>query len=303
MRIRLSPWPAPTVWAALALSALALSACAVGETVPDGGAPSAIDALFGCTVPPCDAALPPLQDAGGNPPPPPPPPRDDMGRPPDATVIPTDCDPGTRIGLCALCNLDGVPELPENDANCPPIDCGGDEVYERVVEGEEEVCYVTRRSPLTTNCRALGECHDDPVEFCGEATREEVERFVPGACVSMMGCQGAVPPSVEQAPPGATCNGTGFCDVVGECTVSGDCASFFLQGRSQFCEEGTDGGQPYCEFYLEPGGNTDCNSFCLANNWRCIRAWNDNGVCVRQQQESPCGQDYESHVCRCVPLQ
>ncbi len=279
--------------------------CAAGEDLSDSGVVSGVDALFGCTVPPCDGPpLPPPVDRGPTPDPEPQP-RLDMGPTPDPEPVnPDTCDaPGTRIDVCALCNVQGVPEMPESDVECPSIDCGGEEVYERVVEGEEEVCYVTRRTPLTGNCRALGECHDDPLTFCGEPMREEVVRYTPDPCLVVMGCQGAEPPLVEPAAPGAPCNGVGLCNVEGECTVSADCAGFILQGRSEFCEGGTEvDGSPYCEFYLEPGGDIDCNTFCLANNWRCARSWNDDGVCVRQNEESGCGQDYESHVCRCVPL-
>lgn len=278
--------------------------CAGAEDIADGGTTSS-DALFGCTFPPCDGPpLPPPQDMAVRDPDPEPAPRLDMGRPADTgIVIPDDCDPGTRIGPCALCNLQGTPEMPDNDANCPPIDCGGNEVYERVVEGEEEVCYVTRRMPLPGNCRALGECHDDPLTFCGEPAREEVERFTPGPCISMSGCEGATPPDVEQAQPGAPCNGTGLCDVVGECTVSEDCASFPLQRNSQLCDSGTEvNGEPYCEFFVAEGRETDCNTFCLANNWRCAQAWNDADVCVRNEDQQGCGQDWEVFICRCTPL-
>lgn len=278
--------------------------CAAGEDLSDGGVTSGVDALFGCTVPPCDGPpLPPPADRGMPDPEPEPRPID-MGLTPDPEPVnPDTCDaPGTRIGLCALCNLQSVPEMPETDANCPAIDCGGDVVYEQVSEGEEVVCYVTRRTPLAGNCRALGECHDDPLTFCGEPMREEAARYTPGPCISMMGCQGATPPMVQPAAPGAPCNGVGLCNVEGECTVSDDCAGFLLQGRSEFCEGGEElGGAPYCEFYVE-AGRTDCNTFCLNNNWRCARAWNDNGVCVRQNNESGCGEDYDSFVCRCVPL-
>lgn len=285
------------------LSACLAWGCAVAEDLVDGGTTQA-DMQFGCLVARCDGpSLPPPVDMAAPDPEPEPMQRFDQGPPPDAgPMIPDECDPGTRIAACALCNLQGMPEMPESDASCPAIDCGGDVVYERVVEGEEEVCYVTRRTPLVGNCRALGECHDDPVTFCGEPSREEVERVIPGPCLSMVGCEGDVPPSVEEAPPGAPCNGSGVCNVVGECTVSEACGSFFLQGNSQLCGGGTEvDGAPYCEFYVEPGGETDCTTFCLSNDWRCRRAWNDDGVCVPQNQESDCGRDYGSFVCRCVP--
>lgn len=278
-------------------------ACAEGEDITDGGVTST-DALFGCTFPPCDGpSLPPPQDMAVPDPEPAPPPPLDMGPAPEPEpMIPDMCDPGTRIAPCALCNLDGVPEMPDTDANCPPIDCGGNEVYERVVEGEEEVCYVTRRTPLPSNCRALGQCHDDPVVFCGEPAREEVARYTPGPCISMQGCQGDVPPTVEPAAPGAPCNGSGLCDVVGECTVSEDCAAFLIQNRSELCDSGDQPtGEPYCEFYLEQG-RTDCNTFCLSHDWRCAQAWNDNGVCVRNDGQQGCGNDWDSFICRCIPL-
>jgi len=282
------------------LLGFALLACAEGENLSDAGMTSSVDALFGCTVPPCDGPLLPQPVDADRPPPPPP---ADAALPPvDAMMIPDNCEPGSRIGPCALCNLDGMPEMPTEDPSCPAIDCGGNAVYERVVEGEEEVCYVTRRTPMEGNCRELGACHDDPVVFCGEPTREEVQRFTPGACISMMGCEGANPPMVEEAAPGAPCNGSGLCRVDGTCTVSAECGSFLLQGNSVLCESGDENGQLYCQFYLEPGGETDCNTFCLNNNWRCARSWNDNGVCVPQNEEAGCGTDYESHICRCIPL-
>lgn len=278
--------------------------CAEGEDIGDGGTTS-VDALFGCTVPPCDGPrLPPPADMA-RPDPDPEPAPFDVGPPPDrGTPIPEDCAPGTRIGPCALCNLDGVPEMPENDANCAPIDCGGDEVYERVIQGDEQVCYVTRRTPLASICRALGECHDDPAVYCGEPTREEVDRFTPGPCISIAGCEGDLPPMVEELSPGTPCNGAGLCNVDGVCTVDEACTRFFTQQRSQLCTGGREpDGQPYCEFHVEQG-RTTCNQFCQSNNALCVRAWNnvDNQICAVDTGEPiNCNNDLESYICHCVP--
>lgn len=292
-------------WVCFVSSLWACWSCAGAEDIVDGGTTS-VDALFGCTASPCDGPpLPPPQDMKVPDPGPQPTPVD-FGLPaPDMRPeIPQDCSPGTRIGPCALCNLDGVPEMPENDANCPPIDCGGDELYERVVQGDGQICYVTRRTPLVGNCRALGECHDDPSTFCGEPTREEVERFVPGPCISIAGCEGEIPPMVEELAPGTPCNGVGLCDVEGNCTVDEACTAFIAQQRSELCGGGQEvDGRPYCEFHVEQG-RTTCNIFCQNNGAVCVRAWNNDGdrVCVTNVgQPLNCNDDFESFICHCIP--
>lgn len=281
----------------IALLALALFACAEGESVADAG-PKAADADLPCFPPLCDGALPPLADRG-----PPDPIDPDAGVPldmdaPDMLDPDAPCNPGTRLGPCALCNLDGVPEIPEDDPLCPTVTCGDPESYARVTEGAEEVCYHTlREPPAASRCRALGECHD-ATTYCGAETVEEVARITPSPCNAMQGCQGTTPPAVDDSRIGAPCNGFGLCNVEGECTAPAVCATVRISGASQYCDASGTPGNTWCQFYLDQG-RTTCSRFCNDNGLLCVAAWNDaNGGCATAEV-ADCGQNLAQFICRC----
>ena len=127
-------------------SLLLLGGCITGEE----GISNTSDALVGISMfkdgaPPARPdGFVPLSDGG-------PAPRMDVG-------IGAPCQPGTRAGPCSLCGPMGRLEMPEDDAQCPVIDCaGGEGAYERVLEDDEVVCYQSMSVPrLPGRCAALG---------------------------------------------------------------------------------------------------------------------------------------------------
>jgi hypothetical protein len=278
---------------------LALTACAEGESVADAG-PKSMDDGFGCLRAFCDAAPPPpIADFGApDPEPEPEPPAPDVGldMAPDMLDPNAPCTPGTRIGPCALCNLDAVPEMPEDDATCPTLTCGDAESYDRVIEGTEEICFVTRREPPGGRCRVLGECHSDPATYCGAEMREEVARITPTPCAGMQGCTGPTPPAVDESRIGAACNTYGICNIEGECTAPAECATADLFGNSRYCDSSAN--PLYCQFRVD-FGRTSCNQFCSTFGMRCIAVWNDaNNQCALAEVIN-CGDLFDSFICRC----
>lgn len=282
---------------ALVVLAAALG-CAEGESFADAGPEVGLPFC----EPRCDGAPPPpplmLEMA------PPPPPPQDMGAPPPPDMMVIDpngeCDPGTRIGPCALCDIDGTPVVPDEDPTCPDITCPEGEIYTRETEGEEDVCYVTRREAPGGDCIMLGQCHTDASTYCGEPATEEVARVAVSACSAMAGCSGVTPPEVEGNTIGQDCNTYGICNVEGECTAPPECADAQLFNRSAYCQANTEPGQIWCQFHVEQGGPTTCNQFCASFDTICLQAWNNAGdqICVIGNNGN-CGESWDSFICRC----
>lgn len=280
--------------ATLALTPGCADGVAGSDAGVDGGAPCLL--CFDAGDPPAptyDFGLPPRRyDQGPQDPP----------DPPGPTPIDPDmeCDPGSRVGPCALCGINGRPEMPVNDPMCMTLMCPDAESYARIIEEEEVVCRVTRRVPPGGNCADLGVCHTDVDAYCGEPMEEEVARLVPTPCNYIEGCTGATPPTVVDSDAGAPCNTYGVCNIDGDCTAPELCAELRIAGSSEFCNAGEQFGEAYCEFFVNQG-RTSCNDFCMVAGMRCQNAWQDNGPCVRNQAVG-CAEPYAEFVCRCSPL-
>lgn len=220
-------------------------------------------------------------DAGGPPPPPPP---------------PGGCNPGERLGLCAVCGQNGQPTTAPDDDQCGAIDCNQGAMYARADEGDVAVCVATRRAAgMGGRCAAPNRCRT-PDEFCGAETTEEAARVDPG-CQRMNGCVGAQPPVLEDLPPGSACNRFGTCGG-GMCSVGPECAVFAAAVR--FCRTGDDLGEVFCEFFVnaDNGGRT-CNQFCAMYGARCLRAWGDRDDTCEYNGDSNCDDEHNDHICRC----
>lgn len=261
-------------------------------SAPAGGDGDALTGMLGGDA----RGLPPLPDGGVLPPLP------DSGRPPpDAMVPPQGCQPGMVLGLCSVCGADGLPTQPADDPNCPPVNCALAAIYEREEVEGATVCNRRNATPGASRCKAVGQCHDQPGEYCmpaGAAT--EVAR-IEGPCEVMEGCIGNTEPTVDQQPQGTPCEG-GTCDAAGACVPDRSCDDFRGERAfSQFCEEGNDGFVDYCEFFLDAPGDerTTCANFCASQGTVCLDAWNDRDGDCRRGDDIECGQDLQSYVCRC----
>ena len=220
---------------------------------------------------------------------------------PDMQIIPEDCQPLTRLGLCVVCSVDGEPEMPDDDLQCPEIDCSETDSYTREDQDEDVVCMKTASAPGPSRCQALGACFNDPSVYCveGDAPVETVRAI--GPCQTMEGCLGVQPGNVVNEPDGTPCpNGT--CDEAGACVPDGpNCVPFEADpAHQELC--GTGDNPLYCEiFVVEGGGRTSCNDFCLRNGSRCIDGWNDDNGC-RHGSHDGCNGNLNSQVCRCESL-
>lgn len=212
------------------------------------------------------------------------------------------CAPGDSLGLCMVCGDDGEAVMPEDDPDCPPLDCGALDRYERFVEDSLLICTADRRVPRDGTCRALGACHDEIEVYCGAPRPVDVEIIVPGPCIAMDGCDSVIPPQLDLAPEGTPCHEIGTCDGEGACSAFPDCVEFDPGGASLFCAA-RDGIDAYCEFFLELGMPIDCGTFCDSYGWGCVDAWNTpTGVC--EHPDAPgagCARAFDTFVCRCRP--
>lgn len=288
---------------------VACAGCAGGEVADaiDGGPDGfVIDATVSSTGGQGGMIAPPvggMPGAGGMPDPP------VGGMPPDPPVggmggmPPGDCMPGQRLGLCSVCGNDGSARNPGFDANCP-VDCAGFE-YTQVDAGDGTiVCTLTERAAMNDMgpCQDLGVCEDDPAVLCGEPNTQQMAQTMP--CQIMDGCAGEDPPQVMPAPDGTACGDEGMCmggtcEENNPCDISESPANAFAR---EFCGEGVDGANGWCEWYVDgPGDRYSCIQFCLAVGMTCMMAWNnDNFSCVHNNDPWGCDQRKDDQICRCA---
>lgn len=286
---------------------LLLGGCITG----DEGISNTSDALVGVSmfkdgappVPP-DGFTPPPGDSG--------PIRTDVG-------IGAPCQPGTRAGPCSLCGPMGRLEMPDDDAQCPIIDCdGGAGAYERVLEDDEVVCYQSMSVPrLPGRCAELGRCATAQ-DYCGANERVEQLRARVDPCNPMIGCEGIQPPELDTQAAGTECNRTGECNPDGVCSVQvpAFCRLDDTPDAKFYCGDGLENGLQYCEYFVEPpnDGRTRCIDFCQSLGMTiCDQSageqccWNNSNAenCERVQgivcDGMPCDsvQGCRDMICRC----
>lgn len=242
-------------------------------------------------------ARPPVfgeRDGGGVLPPPPPTP--DAAAPP-----PMGCQAGESLGLCSVCGADGLPTLPADDPDCPPVNCALAAIYAQAQEEGDTVCTRQTAVPGASRCQALGRCHDDPGAYCQAAGAPMEVARASGPCQQLEGCIGATGPTVTDQPAGTPCEG-GTCDEAGTCVADVGCEIFQQSpAASQFCGEGNDGFVDYCEYYVNPPGNErmSCAQFCALQGEVCIASFNDTDHDCRRGDPKNCAEDFKDHVCRC----
>lgn len=253
-----------------------------------------------------DAFVPPPLVEAGQPPPPvqdasvptqaadamrPQPPADMGG----GRCPPAECAPNTALGVCESCDACGQRQVPDDDDQCPMVNCGGMAQFAR----QGNICFSLRSRPEGGRCLGPGSCRDpDDLSACGEADRMQ-ELVLEGECRAMEGCQGPTPPRIVPAPNGTPCgegdmglcqNGT--CDL----EIGMACAAF-----GQTCDVGVHvdggGGTPYCQVAAE-GAN--CIEVCNAvPGSRCLAGWAAGAGCVLGM-EIGCIAASPRLICRCA---
>jgi len=217
---------------------------------------------------------------------------------PDAAPEP--CAPFSRVGTCAICNAEGMVEIPESDGTCPPVECPQSRFYERMEMNGEAICFLNERTGgVDADCSAVGRCSTLD-ERCGTPSRQEVSRAAANPCMGMVGCVDQEPPSIQQLELGDTCNQFGRCDAGGECTVPAACAEFDRDTAREFCE-GARGGNGYCEFFVHRRDDMpfSCESFCMEYGATCGGAWNDAGGGCERDREIDCTAELREYICQC----
>lgn len=211
------------------------------------------------------------------------------------------CAPGARLGLCSVCDASGEPSVPTSDDACPDVDCGQEARYARTELADGVVvCTATQASirPGVPRCLAPDLCQTDPAVLCGPPTAEEVARA--DGCQALQGCEGATPPSLQAAPDGAQCNTFGTCQA-GTCSVSPGCGAFAGPSTVRYCQEGVDGANAFCEFFVDgPNGNSTCDQFCQSFGTFCLAAFRDRNNTCEPEGGARCDEGFDDQICRCV---
>lgn len=235
-----------------------------------------------------------------------PPPRDGGSSTRDGSAMqmsdaaPEPCAPFSRVGTCAICNAEGMPEMPESDGTCPAIECPESRFYERVEMNGEAICFLNERTGgIDADCAEVGRCATQD-ERCGAPSRQEVSRAAANPCMGMVGCRDQEPPTVQQLELGDPCNEFGRCDAGGECTVPVECAAFDRDIAREFCD-GARGGNSYCEFFVHRRDDMpfSCETFCMDHGATCAGAWNDAGGGCGRDREIDCSAELREYICQC----
>ena len=226
----------------------------------------------------------------------PPPPDMPMGGQP-----PEDCNAGARLGLCSVCGNDGTPRNPGFDAECP-IDCAGIAYTQAPQPDGSVTCTLTERAAMVdmVACTGIGVCDDNPARLCGEPLTQDFGTA--GPCQIMEGCVGEDPPQVVPADDATPCgeNDAGLC-AGGTCEIEDPCLTDNPYAQD-FCGQGVDGVNGWCEWYVNGPGNNDysCNDFCANIGMQCLAVWNNIGVGCGHGDNWNCNERGDDQICRCT---
>lgn len=282
--------------------AVGLMGCAVGAIAEDVGVQD--DAAISGVVAPPTAPPAPLPDLGGTggtggtggildmmPPP-------DMpmgGQPPE------DCMAGARLGLCSICGNDATPRNPGSDDQCP-IDCAGIAYAQADQPDGSVTCTLNERAAMvdTVPCLGVGVCDTDPARLCDAPLTQD--SGTAGPCQIMNGCVGEEPPQVVPADNGTICgeNDDGMC-VDGACELDDPCA-INNPFAGEFCGEGQDGVNGWCEWYVNGPGDNDysCDDFCGSIGMLCLATWNNERIGCGRGDNWNCNERGNDQICRCT---
>ena len=139
------------------------------------------------------------------------------------------CTEDDSLGLCEVCGSNNDSVAPQDDANCPEVDCAGFTQYS-VVEGADgsPVCERTSFTAGDGRCRDIGVCVEDPLEYCVASETEPVELDgVISECMALMGCEGADAPILTPLTDQPCDEGAGVCDDSGVCQPTRSCDTLF----------------------------------------------------------------------------
>ena len=227
--------------------------------------------------------------------------------PPDAAIpvpappSPATCAPGARLDLCSICGPEGQAQVADDDDACPPVDCAGLDAYERGVEGDDQVCWISRHRGAGGRCSAIGVCRGagDP-QFCADVVRAEVSR-TQGPCQLVEGCTGSTPPTLVEAEFGTPCGEALACNADGQCApieIDEQCEPFVDQ-RTCGSDVSWDG-ISYCTVSTEGTPNVHCMDYCSGMSGICLAAWISTGPSpCNRSEEAGCLQVAERLLCGC----
>lgn len=246
------------------------------------------------------------------------------------------CTPGTLIGTCERCGLNGINTVPERDeVNCPVFDCSEHYRFSQVALEDGQVeCRIQTSEPVASNCEGLGACIHSIESYCEYIVQEAYWEPVPyNDCQYIEGCTGQTEPELFLVDEGEPCQeGMGTCDGQGECILTNPvepdpvdppvsqvtCTDVFgstsYNGNNILCEENPLPDQLVCTYYLEKNSNPyrngnrfSCQEFCTYHNATCVTTWNDNerNHCEVLNTDRNCNdRGLDAYVCQCqVPVQ
>ena len=226
---------------------------------------------------------------------------DDAG----SLVMPVECEPGERLGLCSVCDESGNTTMPTSDSECPSVTCPT-EYYS--LDNTGQCVQQILSEPAEVICLGLGVCDDLDAQECQVVETEVVAQG--GACQEVSSCEGSDPPEITNRPDGAICNEWGACED-GECSSSPACADFErYNNRNFYCGTGeAEDGELLCAFYVSGygannSGRITCTEFCERSGSTCVDGWNNDNDnnCNEGNGDDGCDVSYETQICVCVAL-
>ncbi len=214
---------------------------------------------------------------------------------------PDECIIGETLGLCATCGPQRTPLMPNNDENCPFVDCSPLTQYQAMNnENGGRTCLEYSSTPPESSCKDLGQCYEDIEEACQlNPTPSPLVTVYPG-CGEFTGCEGSIGPDGSTSPVGSVCHGLGECGADGRCSAPQSCSGVHPEYVTQFCSDDND--SEVCDKHIDLNGvnnasDINCDIAC-ATIGRCVSAWDSNGGCSKGGQVN-CDTRRRQLICRC----
>ena len=210
-----------------------------------------------------------------------------------------ECDPDLELGVCLVCDANGILSVPDSDPRCPSPVCSS-EVYSTNANG---LCTRTQQiSPEDGLCESAGSCARPDDQPCTPISTPE-SIIVDEPCREVTLCEGDRF-AVGVSPNGTPCNEWGACED-GICSAPSNCQGFQPQGSEDiYCRLDPLGVErDYCTFYLQTFGlETSCEEFCMSNNSTCINAWNEESNSCQSGVRIACNERMRDLICQCRAL-
>ena len=212
------------------------------------------------------------------------------------------CTVGESLGLCSICGPDKQAKMPDNDDQCPPINCESLSRYQvRELEDGGKIC---ERYPFTQtggNCEVLGLCVENPTLVCMEEPMVELLTWYPG-CGEFIGCENNEPPSINTVAEGTECYSFGTCDQIGGCSVAQSCYGLDTTDGNEHCSSDINGCKVYTSArHYQNLEEITCRAYCIRGaNRGCLDGWESNGAC-QEGSNIGCNSSRRDIVCLCEP--